>query len=170
MSLSSSVAYGLPSVVLLLVLRHVWNGRRHYPPGPPQEFLIGNLRNAPKTKPCLTWEEWGKTYGPLIYMNVAGKPYLIINSYEIARDLLEKRGQKYSDRPRFVMAGELVGLGIQTALAPFGPLWKKHRKFFAQALSPNVVSKNYSSIHERKSYQFVQYCLDRPEEYKQNIK
>lgn len=164
-----------------------------------------DIRNAPKDKPCLTWEEWGKTYGPIVYMNVIGKPYIIINSYEIARELLEKRGQKYSDRPRFVMAGELVGksttrppvppslsvslgnggcvetpvltfvsfllgLGIQTALAPFGPLWKRHRKFFASALPPAVVAKNYSSIHERKSYQFIQYCLDRPTEYRQNIK
>lgn len=170
MPIPSSLAYGLPSVVLLLLIRHFWNGRHHYPPGPPQDPFIGNIRNAPKDKPCLTWEEWGKTYGPIVYMNVIGKPYIIINSYEVARELLEKRGQKYSDRPRFVMAGELVGLGIQTALAPFGPLWKRHRKFFASALPPAVVAKNYSSIHERKSYQFIQYCLDRPTEYRQNIK
>lgn len=170
MALPTSLAYGVPSVVLLLLIRHIWHRRHHYPPGPPQDPLIGNLRNVPKDKPCLTWEEWGKTYGPLVYMNIVGKPYIIINSYEVARELLEKRGGKYSDRPRFVMAGELVGLGIQTALAPFGPLWRRHRKFFASALAPHVIVKNYSSIHERKAYQFIQYCLDRPEEYRQNIK
>ncbi|KAG9048574.1 hypothetical protein FS837_012515 [Tulasnella sp. UAMH 9824] len=170
MALPTSLVYGFPSFVLLLLLRHAWNRRHHYPPGPPQDPLIGNLRNAPKEKPCLTWEEWGKTYGPLIYMNVAGKPYIIINSYDVARELLEKRGGKYSDRPRFVMAGELVGLGIQTALAPFGMMWRRHRKFFAASLSPHVVAQNYSSIHERKAYQFIQYCLDRPEQYRQNIK
>lgn len=133
MPIPSSLAYGLPSVVVLLLIRHFWNGRHHYPPGPPQDPFIGSkqssrswhtyhqkssvinplrdpdIRNAPKDKPCLTWEEWGKTYGPIVYMNVIGKPYIIINSYEVARELLEKGGQKYSDRPRFIMAGELVG-------------------------------------------------------------
>lgn len=45
---------------------------------------------------------------------------LIVNTYEAAVDLLTKRGSIYSDRPRFVMAGELMGKAL--ALSRFSSI------------------------------------------------
>ena len=45
--------------------------------------------------------------GGLIYVNVLGKPMVIINKLEIARELLDKRGANYSDRPRLVLLCEM---------------------------------------------------------------
>ena len=45
--------------------------------------------------------------GGLIYVNVLGKPMVIINKLEIARELLDKRGVNYSDRPRLVLLCEM---------------------------------------------------------------
>jgi hypothetical protein len=80
-----------------------------HPPGPSPEPLIGNLRHMPKEYPWLKSAEWGKKYGPLTYLNAGGQPLLFINSHKAAVDLLEKRGQIYSDRPAFTMCGELLG-------------------------------------------------------------
>ena len=44
-----------------------------------------------------------------MYMDVAGKPTIILHTYKAATDLLDKRGHIYSDRPRLIMTGELVG-------------------------------------------------------------
>jgi len=51
----------------------------------------------------------GKEYGPLVYYNVLGKSMLIVNSYEAAKELLEKRGKIYSDRPEWTMLKNLSG-------------------------------------------------------------
>lgn len=62
----------------------------------------------PQTYAWCTFAEWGRKYGPLTYLNIAGQPILVINSHETATDLLEKT--TYSGRPRFVMSSELCGV------------------------------------------------------------
>lgn len=43
--------------------------------------------------------------GDIVHLNLLGKHVVVLNSYEIAKDVLEQ--SKYSDRPHFTMAGEL---------------------------------------------------------------
>lgn len=45
--------------------------------------------------------------GDVNYVTVVGQPIIILNSYQAARDLLEKRSGIYSSRPRMVMLTEL---------------------------------------------------------------
>ena len=78
------------------------------PPGPKGWPIIGNIFDMPLEYPWFTYATWGKKYGPLTYVNIAGLPILVVNSHRIAVDLLEKRGQIYSGRPRSVMT-ELSG-------------------------------------------------------------
>lgn len=47
------------------------------------------------------------TTGDLVYAEFFGHGTLIINSQHIARELLEKRGLKYSSRPRLTMLREV---------------------------------------------------------------
>lgn len=56
-----------------------------------------------------TFTTWGKKYGPVTFVNIVGKPIIVLNNHEAAVELLDKRASIYSDRPRFVMAGELCG-------------------------------------------------------------
>lgn len=45
--------------------------------------------------------------GEVVYLHVLGIGLVFINSPEVANELLDKRGFIYSDKPSFVMAGEL---------------------------------------------------------------
>ena len=45
--------------------------------------------------------------GDVIYLKVFRTPTIVLNSLAAARDLLDKRSAKYSDRPRMVLLGEL---------------------------------------------------------------
>ena len=51
------------------------------------------------------WTECCARTGDIIYVEVFGKPMVIINSVKIAKDLLDKRSLIYSDRPRLVSPG-----------------------------------------------------------------
>lgn len=44
----------------------------------------------------------------VLFFSAFGRPWMVLNSLEAAVDLLEKRGHKYSDRPRFVLWELLV--------------------------------------------------------------
>ena len=37
--------------------------------------------------------------GDIIYLSALGRPIVVLSSEEVARDLLDKRGTNYSDRP-----------------------------------------------------------------------
>ena len=43
----------------------------------------------------------------VVYFNVLGTPMLVINSYDTAHELLNKKGTLYSSRPRLTMLKEL---------------------------------------------------------------
>lgn len=45
--------------------------------------------------------------GNIVYAKLLNRPMVIINSLDVARDLMEKRGAIYSDRPRFVLLNEM---------------------------------------------------------------
>ena len=96
------------------------------PPGPKGYPLIGNLFDIPLDKPWIVYEEWSKTYGKsfitanaslqlcnwifpgdMIYLNVLGQQFLILNSLEFTRDLFDKRSSNYSDRKQMTMMSEL---------------------------------------------------------------
>lgn len=69
-----------------------------FPPGPKPNIFIGNLFDIPSSHPWIRFTRWGKQYGELLHLNILGQHTVIINSSEIARDLLEKRSNVYSDR------------------------------------------------------------------------
>lgn len=65
--------------------------------------------------------------GDIISVKILGQPIVIIQSSQIAVDMLEKRSVTYSDRPRLTMGGELVGWKNTLALTPYGPRFREYR-------------------------------------------
>jgi hypothetical protein len=63
----------------------------------------------------------------VIYVNSLGQSIIVLNSAVTARDLLEKRGGNYCDRPRFTLF-EVMGWGRTISFMGFSPAWKLHRK------------------------------------------
>jgi len=60
--------------------------------------------------------------GELIYLNAAGQPIIVLNSQRVAADLLDRRAAIYSDRPRFIVACDIMTGGLGFAFSPYGEL------------------------------------------------
>ena len=63
--------------------------------------VIGHFRYIPSTDAHETFPEWPKQYGDVMYLEVLGRPMIVLSIEQAASDLLEKRGVNYSDRPSF---------------------------------------------------------------------
>ena len=47
-----------------------------------------------------------------MYLNVVGQPLVILNSQKVAADLLDRRAGIYSDRPRNIVASDIMTGGL----------------------------------------------------------
>ena len=58
--------------------------------------------------------------GDLIYINAAGQPVVVINSPKIGVALLDRRSAIYSDRPRNIVASDIMSDGLLFAFSRYG--------------------------------------------------
>lgn len=92
--------------IAVIVLVYEINQRRwraKLPLGPPRLPFLGNLHQAPTSASWVVFRKWVEEYGPLVSADFGGTNVIIIGDYETARELLDKRGNIYSSRPRMVL-------------------------------------------------------------------
>jgi len=55
-----------------------------------------------------------------MYLDAAGQPTIVLNSFKSALDLLEHRASNYSDRPRLIMVQEIISNGLLFGFMNYG--------------------------------------------------
>jgi len=58
-----------------------------------------------------------------MYLSIFGKGILVINSQRVAIDLLEKRSNIYSDRPRYISMGEFLTENLTLVFTGYNDLY-----------------------------------------------
>ena len=58
-----------------------------------------------------------------MYLDGAGQPIVVCNSLKPAFELLERRSSNYSDRPRLIMAQDILDGGLLLALMRYDDRW-----------------------------------------------
>ncbi|KAK0438648.1 cytochrome P450 [Armillaria borealis] len=138
------------------------------PPGPRGLPFIGNALDMPTDKPWLTFGHWGETYGDVCSATVFGQTFVILNSFETAVDLLDKRGSVYSERPHMTMGGDMVGWKSALGLLPNGSALRKQRKLMHSIFGAHVVGKLYKA-QETAALQLVRDFIDTPDKFDHHI-
>ena len=99
-----------------------------YPPGPPTLPLIGNLHQMPKKQGHLQFQKWAKEFGPVYSLMLGTQCFVVLNSDQAIKDLLDKRSAIYSSRPEVYLGQEILSGGLRV-LFMVGHLfllaWKK---------------------------------------------
>lgn len=124
---------------------------RLYAPGPPRRFLLGNLLDFPKEKIGDTFSEWARKYGDLVYVDIAGMPMLIVNTYELAQELLSKRANINSDRKVGYMALHLMETEWNLAFIQPGAKHQFMRKMLRRGIGPQRIASHDHLIQDRVS-------------------
>jgi len=129
------------SLVIILVAKYTTSPWRKVPPGPKGLPILGNILQLKDKrwmfdKPCkqnfrmsnfmftesrddkLTRE----ISEDIMYLNALGRPMIVINSLKAASGLLDRRANIYSDRPRRIVAHEILCGGLVSALMQYGDL------------------------------------------------
>lgn len=103
------LSVGLAVVALTYLFQRLTRYPSGLPPGPKPTLFNGNRALIPRERPWLKLAEIGLKYPAGFYTIWTGpRPTIVITSAKVAADLLDKRSNIYSSRPRFVVAGELM--------------------------------------------------------------
>jgi cytochrome P450 len=127
-----------------------------------------------RTNSCFT--------GDIIYFRLFGQDNIVINSEEIARDLLDNRSQNYSDRPELV-TNELYGLLVDahsfrltwlrilrlgadynTAFMPYNSRWRLQRKMLQKSFRQDVVPV-FRPMQATKTHELLLNMMEDPAGY-----
>jgi cytochrome P450 len=169
MSLLSALASwytwaGLVAIPLVILLSDIWKWYR-MPPGPLPLPFVGNT--LPSSRPWIQFQEWSKIYGPIFTVWVGRRPTLVISDPQIAVDLMEKRSNKYSSRPRFVVMGEIYG-GGSVLVQPYGKDWSVRRKLLHRAMTPAAL-RTYKARQEAESTRLAFHIMRNPDNWEREF-
>ena len=123
-TLTAGIMLGLAIIFAIRCTTSPW---RKLPPCPRRLPILGNVfqlrdRSWLVSKDCK--ERFGESadyvhgggftgiVGDIMYLDGAGQPIVVCNSLKSAFELLERRSANYSDRPRFIMAQEILNGGL----------------------------------------------------------
>ncbi|KAI0360720.1 cytochrome P450 [Trametes cingulata] len=168
--LSTASMLGLFAVTWLVVWRWLEGHRTaNLPPGPKALPLIGNLFDITFKELWVRAASWAEQYGDVVYLRVFGQGILFLNSYEVAVDVLEKRGVAYADKPRMVMCTELCGCENITPFVRYGELLRRHRRLMHSAIGPANISA-YHALMKRETCAFLKRLVESPDDYRSHIR
>ncbi|KAE9405244.1 cytochrome P450 [Gymnopus androsaceus JB14] len=140
-------------------------GRNPLPPGPWSFPLIGNTQCLISSPTWITYTEWYQKYNSdIVHVNIAGKPVIILNTLEAARELLERKSGIYSSRPQATMLNDLIGWSWAFSMMPYGREWKACRRLFTTMFNPSIRSQ-HEPQELRATRIFLLRLHETPEDY-----
>jgi cytochrome P450 len=97
-------------------------------------------------------------------LKIGGSTCVYVNSHRVMRELLDKRGNIYSSKPRTPYLSETLSGGLRMALMEYGPRWRKLRKTLGMFSSMTEVRKFFPILDLESTALMFEYLSD-PDNY-----
>ncbi|KAI9457527.1 cytochrome P450 [Russula earlei] len=164
--------------------RRQWS-RLPLPPGPRGLPIIGHFLTFPKNFVWLTFTEWGQKHGmicmflilretrcwevtgDIVSVQILGQVIVVLNSPKVAKDLLEKRANIYSDR-HLMPFYQMMGWEWFHPTTPYGDYWREGRKLLDRSLRAGAVVQ-YRPMQLAKTHDLLYQLLMDPESFQYQI-
>ncbi|EGN96539.1 hypothetical protein SERLA73DRAFT_184621 [Serpula lacrymans var. lacrymans S7.3] len=155
------------TVAFIIVNRLAAGKARFLPPGPRPLPVVGNIFGIKVNEPWITYKEWAQIHGNIVYSRLFGQEIIILNSEEVAKDLLERRSRNYSDRPQYITT-DLFGWSFHLGNRGYGNEFRQQRRQFHQAFHTKAALK-YHPVQLRRVNQLLVHLLETPENYANHL-
>ncbi|KZP18991.1 cytochrome P450 [Athelia psychrophila] len=170
-SVDTSTLALLTSLLLATLYYSLFRKASRYPPGPKGWPIIGNLLDAPRPgSPWIEYHAMCKKYNSdMVYLRILGQSILVLDSFEAINDLLEKRSNINSSRPRFTMPVELMGWAGNFTFMPYGNSWRAHRRLFQSEFNTRGISSHHQQ-QTQGAHGLLSRLLERPQQWHDDLR
>lgn len=100
---------------------------------------------------------WAEQYGSIYKLRFGSSNVIVVCDRKGVHELLDKRGNIYSDRPKSYM-NELLGVEENAFMLPMEDIWKTKRRVISHNLSPAQLDKTHFRVPE------AEYVLENPDQ------
>ncbi|KAL5530920.1 hypothetical protein ACEPAG_3796 [Sanghuangporus baumii] len=138
------------------------------PPGPKGKWIVGNAADVFAPYQWIKFMNWSKLFGDIIYLTVLGRPVIILNKFEDARELMDRRGALYSDRPPMTYIVDMLKVRSPTFM-PYGDDWRTHRRLIQQYLNVRSVTA-FHSLQTRCVHELLEDLAAQPDAFWKHVK
>ncbi|CAE6515922.1 unnamed protein product [Rhizoctonia solani] len=162
-----SPGYFLAMSALVLAIWYFWHWRSHredMPPGPTRVPILGNIDILQLKQPNLfdRLRALNQKYGPLASFKVGSSNIIVIGGDgSLVRELLDKRGSIYSNRPS-EPTKEITGGGDDVLFQTNSEQWKAARRQIVRHY-PRASDPEQVRLQEAESVQLLHDFLHQPE-------
>ncbi|KAJ0420292.1 cytochrome P450 [Aspergillus carlsbadensis] len=101
---------------------------------------------------------WAQQYGEIVHTRIGAAHYIWLNSPRAVRELMDKRGSIYSDRPHMPMAFDAVSNQRRQFFMPYGDRWRAVRRVSHAALNLTAAT-SYLPVQDFESKQVLHELL-----------
>ncbi|XP_075792210.1 cytochrome P450 2J2-like isoform X1 [Pelodiscus sinensis] len=118
---------------------------RNFPPGPLPLPFLGNLLHLDAKRPHIAIEKLAEKYGNIFSMQLGNLKFVIVNGFQLVKEVLVHQGDDFLDRPEMPLIHEFCktfGLVLSN-----GHNWKQQRRFALSTLRNFGLGKR--SLEER---------------------
>ncbi|KAI0267115.1 cytochrome P450 [Gloeopeniophorella convolvens] len=162
-------------VAALLVIVLLWKLSKKrpalpLPPGPKGWPVIGNLLDLPRENAAETFTKWGEQYGPMVYVEAAGQPILILNEAASVNEILERKGAAYSDRPQWSMTRTFAGFSEVIMTQMYDSRFKWMRKIGHEGVATRAALDKFNPLFEDETCHFLKTILRDPKNLEENFR
>ncbi len=107
------------------------------PPGPPQHWLFGNLKEFSRDQ-LGTLTRWAREYGDLVSARFGPRQVVFANHPDLVEEVLVNQHRKFIKHYRLRQTGRTLGQGLVTSE---GELWRSQRKLAQPAFHRDRIKR-----------------------------
>ncbi|CAE6436085.1 unnamed protein product [Rhizoctonia solani] len=158
-------------LVLLLVCYWSWpvSRRKGMPPGPASLPIIGNAYQLKPVNVYAQFRSLNEKYGPLASLKIGSSNMIVIGGDgTLVRELLDKRGAIYSNRPQ-ELVNDIAGRGDHLLFQRDTNKWRTPRKLIVQHYSSRVSKDEHVRLQEAESVQLLYDFLHQPTQFMEHV-
>ncbi len=182
-----SVIASVVSVVVVGFTLFFRLGLRDYkfPPGPKRVPVAGCALVMPTKNEHQTFSKWADEFGRIVGLKVFGQRLVLLNTSEVATELLNTRSSIYSHRPDFPMLEMYVALPSShlwpndhcrmsfpkwnVGIMNTGSTHRSARQMLGQSMNPKAIHL-YHDIMTNEVRRLLKYVRNSPSEFARHIR